>query len=318
MSSEIIDVVVKTREDQATDVAVFELGRVDGEPLPAFEAGAHIDVHVTPEIVRQYSLSNAPGAGNTYRLGILKDPQSRGGSEAIHAIFKEGTELQISAPRNHFPLDDTAERSILVGGGIGITPMITMAYALKAAGKPFELHYCCRTRSSAGFIDELCSEFSDYLQLHFDDLGDEQRFNPETTFQPCDAGTHIYVCGPTGFMDWVINSAKEQGYPSDHVHFEYFNAEVDTSGAAFEVVAAQSGQSVMVEEGQSITEALATIGIKVDVSCEQGVCGTCICDVLEGTPDHKDHFLTEEEREDNDQIVVCCSRAKSDKLVLDI
>lgn len=318
MSNELIDVVVTTREDQATDVSVFELTRKNGEKLPAFEAGAHIDVHVTPEIVRQYSLSNAPGHSDTYRLGILKDPQSRGGSEAIHTNFQVGSEVQISAPRNHFPLDFSAERTILVGGGIGITPMLTMAYELKKQGKTFELHYCCRSRSSAGFLDELAQEFGEQVQLHFDDQGDAQRFNPETVFAPYQDGTHVYVCGPTGFMDWVIASAESFGYPKDQVHFEYFNAEVDTSGAAFEVVAAQSGVSVMVDEGQSITEALASVGIKVDMSCEQGVCGTCLCDVLEGTPDHKDHFLTEEEKEDNDQIVVCCSRAKSDKLVLDI
>ena len=317
MSSEVIDVVIKTREDQAEGVAVFELSRTDGSALPPFEAGAHIDVHITPEIIRQYSLSNAPG-DEQYRLGILKDPQSRGGSEAIHQHFIAGKELTISAPRNHFPLEMGATKSILVGGGIGITPMLTMAYALKAAGKLFELHYCCRTRSSAGFLDELICEFSDQLYLHFDDMDDGQRFVPETVFGSSEAGSHVYVCGPSGFMDWVISSAKEQGFPSEQVHFEYFNAEVDSSGSAFEVVAAQSGQSVMVEEGQSISEALATIGIKVDMSCEQGVCGTCICDVVEGIPDHKDHFLTEEEREDNDQIVVCCSRAKSEKLVLDI
>lgn len=318
MSNEVIDVVINTREDQATGVAVFEMSRKDGGKLPAFDAGAHIDVHVTPEIVRQYSLSNAPGDVDTYRLGILKDPESRGGSEAIHANFQVGTEIQISAPRNHFPLNMDGETNILVGGGIGITPMLTMAYALKAAGKDFELHYCCRTRSSAGFIDELICEFPDQLHLHFDDMDEMQRFNAEATLGTPEAGKHMYVCGPGGFMDWVINTAKEQGYNEDNIHFEYFNAEVDTSGAAFEVVAQESGKSVMVEEGQSITEALASIGIKVDVSCEQGVCGTCICDVIEGIPDHKDHFLTEEEREDNDQIVVCCSRAKTDKLVLDI
>lgn len=318
MSNEIINVVVKTREDQATGVAVFELGRVDGKSLPAFEAGAHIDVHVTPDIVRQYSLSNAPGTHAIYRLGILKDPQSRGGSEAIHANFQVGSELQISAPRNHFPLHKDADKSILVGGGIGVTPMLTMAYTLRELGKTFEFHYCCRSQETAGFLNELQSEFGEQLHLHFDNLGDEQRFDPASTFAPLDESTHIYVCGPTGFMDWVIGSAEAAGYSSKNIHFEYFNAEVDTHGAAFEVVAAQSGVTVTVEDGQSITEALAKAGVKIDVSCEQGVCGTCICDVLEGTPDHKDHFLTEEEREDNDQIVTCCSRAKTERLVLDI
>ncbi len=322
MSNELIDVVISRRDDQAEGVAVFELTAKEGV-LPTFEAGAHVDVHIADDLVRQYSLSNilteneAP-IEQVYRLGILNDPQSRGGSKAIHSDFQEGTELKISAPRNHFPLDDSAQHSILVGGGIGITPMLAMAYSLKAQGKSFELHYCCRSSASAAFLAEIAEQFGEQSHLHFDDQAEEQRFSPNKVFEPHRPGTHIYVCGPSGFMDWVISCAAYAGYSESDVHFEYFNAEVDTSGAGFEVVAAQSGVSVQVQEGQTITDALATVGIKVDVSCEQGVCGTCICDVLEGTPDHKDHFLTEEEKEDNDQIVVCCSRSKGERLVLDI
>lgn len=318
MSEQLIDVVISKREDQADAVAVFELMAKDGNNLPAFDAGSHIDVHVTPDIVRQYSLSNDPGNSAVYRLGILNDPASRGGSVAIHKHFHAGAEIQISAPRNHFPLDLSAERTILVGGGIGITPMLTMAYTLREAGKAFELHYCCRTRSSAGFLNELAVEFGDCVTLHFDDEDDGQRFDPKVTFAPAAADTHIYVCGPSGFMDWVIATAESVGYDKHNIHFEYFNADIDTSGAAFEVVAQLSGVSVTVGENQTIVEALEAAGIQVDVSCEQGVCGTCLCDVLEGTPDHKDKFLTEEEREDNDQIILCCSRAKSSKLILDI
>lgn len=318
MNEQLINVVISKREDQADAVAVFELMAKDGNNLPAFDAGSHIDVHVTPDIVRQYSLSNDPGNSAVYRLGILNDPESRGGSVAIHQNFQMGTDIQISSPRNHFPLDLSAERTILVGGGIGITPMLTMAYTLRAAGKAFELHYCCRTRSSAGFLDELAAEFGDRVKLHFDDGGDDQRFDPQGVFAPAAANTHIYVCGPSGFMDWVIATAESVGYDKHNIHFEYFNADIDTSGSAFEVVAEQSGISVMVGENQTIVEALEAAGINVDVSCEQGVCGTCLCDVLEGTPDHKDKFLTEEEREDNDQIILCCSRSKSGRLVLDI
>ena len=318
MNNQLIDVVISQRDDQTDAVAVFDLKAKDGSRLPAFEAGAHIDVHVTADIVRQYSLSNDPANSDIYRLGVLKDPQSRGGSDEIHKTFKEGAELQISAPRNHFPLDMDAKFSILVGGGIGITPMLAMAYTLKAQGKEFELHYCCRSRSSASFLDELEALFGDRVQLHFDDADENQRFNPEQVLSPVDPGTHMYVCGPGGFMDWVIATADSVGYDKHNVHFEYFNADVDISGKKFEVVAAQSGVTVTVEENQSIVDALKTAGIKVDVSCEQGVCGTCLCDVLEGIPDHKDKFLTFEEQEDNDQIALCCSRSKSDKLVIDI
>ncbi|HYH21667.1 MAG TPA: PDR/VanB family oxidoreductase [Azospirillum sp.] len=322
MSSEtmdmVIDAVVAAREDQAAGIAVFELARADGGPLPAFEAGAHIDVHVADGLVRQYSLCNAPGAVERYRIGVLDDPNSRGGSRAIHRDFAVGTAVRISAPRNHFPLHGQAEKSVLVGGGIGVTPMLAMAYALRAAGKAFELHYCSRSRDRAGFLDELATAFPDQLHLHFDDGDAAQRFDPKVCFGAQPGGAQVYVCGPSGFMDWVIAEAKAAGYDSGRIHYEYFNATVDTHGTAFEVVAKRSGVTLQVAEDQTILDALAKAGIKVKKSCEQGVCGTCLCDVLEGTPDHKDKFLNEEERADNDQIVVCCSRSKSPRLVLDI
>lgn len=322
MSSEqndmVIEAVVTARADQAAGIAVFELARADGSPLPPFAAGAHIDVHVADGLVRQYSLCSPPGAAERYRIGVLDDPNSRGGSRTIHRDFAVGTAVRISAPRNHFPLHLEAETSVLVGGGIGITPMIAMAYALKAAGKDFELHYCSRSRDRAGFLDELAAAFPDQLRLHFDDGDAAQRFEPGACLSAQPAGAHVYVCGPSGFMDRVIAEAKAAGYESGRIHYEYFNAQVDTHGTAFEVVAARSGVTLQVGPDQTILDALAKAGIRVKKSCEQGVCGTCICDVLEGTPDHKDKFLSEEEREDNDQIVVCCSRSKTPRLVLDI
>lgn len=312
----LINATITRRDDQTDEIAVFELAAADGSALPLFEAGAHIDVVVAPELIRQYSLSNAPGE-TTYRLGILNDPNSRGGSRQIHAELKAGAAVQISAPRNHFPLDLDAEHSLLIGGGIGITPMIAMAYALKNAGKSFELHYCSRSESKAAFLDELKREFGDRLVLHFDDAGEDQRIDPKAlaTARP---GTHLYVCGPSGFMDWVIEQGKAAGLPDHQVHFEYFSADVDISGEAFEVYAEASGVTVQVGPNESIATALKAAGVKVQMSCEEGVCGTCICDVVEGTPDHRDHFLTDEEKEDNDQIALCCSRAKSSRLVVDI
>ncbi len=312
----LINATITRRDDQTDEIAVFELAAADGSALPLFEAGAHIDVVVAPELIRQYSLSNAPGE-TTYRLGILNDPNSRGGSRQIHAELKAGAAVQISAPRNHFPLDLDAEHSLLIGGGIGITPMIAMAYALKNAGKSFELHYCSRSESKAAFLAELKREFGDRLVLHFDDAGEDQRIDPKAlaTARP---GTHLYVCGPSGFMDWVIEQGKAAGLPDHQVHFEYFNADVDISGEAFEVYAEASDVTVQVGPNESIATALKAAGVKVQMSCEEGVCGTCICDVVEGTPDHRDHFLTDEEKEDNDQIALCCSRAKSSRLVVDI
>lgn len=319
MSDQLLKVVVRKREEQGEGVVVLDLGDASGQPLPAFEAGAHVDIHLKAGLVRQYSLCGDPANASAYRLGVLKDPASRGGSMAVHELLQEGREIEISLPRNHFPLASDARRSILIGGGIGITPMVAMAYALNARGSDFELHYCGRSRSRSAFLDELGSAaFASRLYTHFDDEAVEQKLDLHRVLGTPQAGVHLYVCGPAGFMDWIIAQALEAGYADDHVHREYFQVEVDTSGVGFEVVAQRSGKTVQVVEGQSIVEALATVGIRIEVSCEQGVCGTCLCDVIEGEPDHRDVYLTDDEKSANDQILVCCSRAKSKKLVLDI
>lgn len=318
MSNETLNAVIRRREDHTSDIAVFELTGRDGEALPPFDPGAHVDVHVGKDLVRQYSLSNDPAQTGVYRLGVLKDPQSRGGSEAVHAQMQNGTELTISVPRNNFPLNLSAPKNLFFGGGIGITPMISMAYALRAAGKPFELHYSVRSRSRAAFLDELVAEFGDSLVLYDDADSVTPTLDVKALIATAGPEVHAYVCGPGGYMDHVITSAQHAGLPEVQIHREYFNAEVDMSGEAFEVVAQTSGVTVQVAEGETIANALKAAGVTVDVSCEQGVCGTCICDVLEGEPDHKDQFLNDEEKELNDQMAVCCSRAKSNRLVLDI
>ncbi|RAS21406.1 MULTISPECIES: PDR/VanB family oxidoreductase [unclassified Pseudomonas] len=319
MNEQLLNVVVRKREIQGADVVVLDLGRADGAALPAFEAGAHVDIHVAPGLVRQYSLCSDPADATVYRLGVLKDPASRGGSVSVHDSLLEGHEVQISAPRNLFPLAADARRSILLGGGIGITPMIAMAHALHQQGAEFELHYCGRSRSRSAFLEALANApFAARVFTHFDDEAAAQRLNLADVLGTGTAGTHLYTCGPSGFMDWVIDGARQQGYSEEHIHKEYFQVEVDASGAGFEVVAARSNKTVQVAEGQSILDALAQVGIKIDISCEQGVCGTCMCEVLEGEPDHRDVYLTDEEKAANDQILVCCSRAKSNKLVLDI
>ncbi len=319
MNEELLNVVVRKREIQGTDVVVLDLGRADGAALPAFEAGAHVDIHVAPGLVRQYSLCSDPAEVSVYRLGVLKDPASRGGSVQVHDSLHEGREVQISAPRNLFPLAADARRSILLGGGIGITPMIAMAHALHRQGADFELHYCGRSRSRSAFLDELAkAPFAARVVTHFDDEEAAQRLDLAAVLGKADTGTHMYTCGPSGFMDWVIAGARAQGYDEAQIHKEYFQVEVDASGGGFEVVAARSNKTVQVAEGQTILDALAQVGIKIDISCEQGVCGTCMCEVLEGEPDHRDVYLTDEEKAANDQILVCCSRAKTNKLVLDI
>lgn len=319
MSDQLLKVVVRKREEQGEGVVVLDLSDPAGQPLPAFEAGAHVDIHLKAGLVRQYSLCGDPANAGAYRLGVLKDPASRGGSVAVHELLQEGREIEISLPRNHFPLASDAGRSILIGGGIGITPMVAMAYTLNARDSDFELHYCGRSRNRSAFLDELGNAaFASRLNTHFDDETADQKLDLPKVLGTPQTGVHVYVCGPAGFMDWVIAQALEAGYADDHVHREYFQVEVDASGAGFEVVAQRSGKTVQVSEGQSIVDALTAVGIKIEVSCEQGVCGTCVCDVIEGEPDHRDVYLTDDEKSANDQILVCCSRAKSKKLVLDI
>ncbi len=318
MNDELIEVVITSRVDHGKDIAELILTPTNGLSLPDFKAGAHIDLHIDTNIIRQYSLCGMPGFNANYRVGVLNDPNSRGGSKKIFEQFLVGNVFNISKPRNHFELSADARYTILVAGGIGITPMLAMAYELTATNQPFELHYCSRSRNVAAFQEELKRQFPQQIHFHYDNEEKQQYFSPEERFVQASEETHIYVCGPTGFMDWVIGAAKATNLSSDKIHFEYFSAEVETSGKAFEVYCKQSDITVQVAEQQTIAKALLSDGVRVDVSCEEGVCGTCITDVLEGVPDHRDHFLTDEEKEDNDQIALCCSRSKSARLVLDL
>ena len=303
------------RRELQGEVVLLTLAQADGAALPAFTAGAHIDLHLGDDLVRPYSLCGDPCERHHYQLGVLKDSQSKGGSLAVHRL-QEGDAIEVSEPRNLFALDEKASHSLLIGGGIGITPMLAMAAELLAAGRSFSLHYCARSRAQAAFIAQLtASAYAPQVHLHF---SDEQRINLDTVLCDVPAGTHVYVCGPTRLMDAVSEQATAQGYAPEQIHQECFSAEVDTGGQPFEVVAAASGITVQVAANQTIVEALALAGLKVCVSCKQGICGSCLTDVLEGEPDHRDHYLTDEEKADGDQILLCCSRAKSARLIIDL
>jgi vanillate O-demethylase ferredoxin subunit len=313
-----LELVVTRREQMTPEIVALDLMQADGGELPAFDAGAHVDVRLRGETVRSYSLCGDPLDRSRYRLGILRDPASRGGSVSVHRDLHVGTKVFVTIPSNNFPLNLEAPYSVLIGGGIGITPLMSMAWTLSARRSDFALHYCTRSRPLTAFVDELKqSPFHTKICLHFDDGAQVQRFRADLLPDP-KSGAHLYVCGPVGFMDWVIGLARERGYAECAIHREYFSAEIDRSGASFEVELASTGQRVTVVEGQSIVQALATIGIKVQVSCESGVCGTCLTGVCAGIPDHRDLFLTDEEHQANDQITLCCSRARSSRLVLDL
>jgi ferredoxin-NADP reductase len=309
---------IAKRVQVADDIVSLELVDADGARLPAFTAGSHIDIEIAPDLVRQYSLCNDPDDLSRYRLGILREPASRGGSIAVHDDLIEGRAMRISRPRNFFGLDETAPASILMAGGIGITPMLAMAHRLHAIGAPFELHYATRTRSRAAFLDELeGGAFSEQVSAHFDD----ETGNPldvAATLAASAAGAVLYVCGPQGFIDHVVDAAKFAGWTADRIHVEHFSAAPVITGAPFEVVAQRSGRSFHIPCDRTILDVLNEAGIDVPSSCRSGVCATCMTTVLDGVPDHRDMVLTEGEKDSNALIAVCCSRSRTRQLVLDI
>ena len=319
MLTDTFEVEIAAIRREADGIVGLDLVRPDGAPLPRFEAGAHVEVHIGPSLVRQYSICNNPEETHRYRLAILLESKSRGGSAAMHRDFAKGTRLLLTIPRNNFRLVESAKRSILLAGGIGVTPLLAMAYRLEATGRDFCLHYCARTQKNAAFVDLLTtSSFADKVAFHFDDGPDEQRLPLDVLLTATDPGVHIYICGPAGFMDFVKVAANRHQWPDSQVHTEYFNAIIDITGNQFDVKAARSGVTVRVESKESIVDALRRVAIEVNVSCEQGVCGTCLTRVLQGIPDHRDLFQTDEEKSANSHMTLCCSRALTPEIVLDI
>ncbi|MFL6665348.1 MAG: PDR/VanB family oxidoreductase [Rhizobacter sp.] len=320
-SSSTLTVRVESKADEALDVRTFELVDVEGRPVPAFSAGSHIDVHLPNGITRQYSLCNHPAESHRYQIGVLRDPASRGGSSALYDAIQVGDILTISAPRNHFPLAHEAERSLLLAGGIGITPILCMAERLAIVGAEFELHYATRSRERTAFYDRMAgSAYASRVHFYFDDGDPAQKLDLAALLTAPHYGTHLYVCGPKGFMDAVLGTARSRGWSEARLHYEFFSAELvrSDSDVEFRVKLASSGRVVTVPRDWTVVEALAGAGVEVQTSCEQGVCGTCLTRVLEGTPEHRDMYLMPDEQARNDQFTPCCSRSKSPVLVLDL
>lgn len=314
-----LKVRVARRIEEAEGVCSFELVAEDGNALPAFTAGAHIDVHVATGLIRQYSLSNDPSERHRWRIAVLREATSRGGSAGMHESVQPGDVLRVSEPRNHFRLVD-APRTLLLAGGIGVTPILAMARTLHAQGRDFAFHYCGRSAGRMAFLEELtAAEFAGRVFLHADDVP-AQKFHAEQVLAEPAADGHLYVCGPNGFMDHVLGTAKRLGWADANLHREYFAgvATALASDGSFEVRVASTGLSCQVPAGKTVIEVLAAHGVEVQTSCEAGVCGTCLTRVLEGTPDHRDSFLTDGEHAANDQFTPCCSRALSPLLVLDL
>lgn len=319
--SAAIAVRVARKTYEAEGVAGFRLVAADGTRLPDFSPGAHIDVSLPGGLVRQYSLCNASAQDDHYEIGVLRDAGSRGGSLAMHDAVHEGSVLRISPPRNHFPLDERATHSLLLAGGIGVTPLLSMAQRLAALRADFALHCCSRTVARAPYRRRLeDSPFADKVFFHHDDGPPAQRMDLAANLAQPGPGRHLYVCGPQGFLDAVRATARSLQWADEQVHFEYFSGAAPSAEGpgSFEVELRSSGRVVRVPESLSVVDALAAEGIGIPVSCAQGVCGTCLTRVLAGEIAHNDLYLTPAEQAANDQFLPCCSRAHSARLVLDL
>jgi vanillate monooxygenase ferredoxin subunit len=312
-------VKVEKIRSEAIDILSFDLVDPEGLELPAFTPGAHIDVFVGQRLVRQYSLCGSPRARSRYTIAVKREADSRGGSDAMHQL-RAGDLVLTGHPRNNFRLLSSSHKTLLYAGGIGITPLLSMARHLLDVKAPFELHYFARSQNHAAFHSVLAApKFGDRVHFHYGLEADCVQRTICRTLPPRWSGAHIYVCGPKMFIDAIWAATTD--WPRDSVHVEHFNATTPRSEAsddAFEVYLARRGESYQVPSGKSILQVLTDNSVDVDVSCEQGFCGTCVTRVLAGVPDHRDEYLTDQEKKACDKIAVCVSRAKTRSLVLDL
>ena len=238
----------------------------------------------------------------------------------MHDEIQEGDLLRVSAPKNHFPLEP-AQRTLLFAGGIGVTPILCMAEHLAHTHRSFEMHYCARSRDRMAFVDHIeNSKFADKVHFYYDDNPEAGQLNAVALAADPNNHTHIYICGPSGFINHVLSTFKAEGWPSSQLHTEHFSGGAFDVGDddSFEVKIASSGATFLVPKDKTVHQVLQENGIEVEVSCEQGVCGTCLTRVLEGEPDHRDLYLDESEHAANNLFTPCCSRAKGKMLVLDL
>ena len=314
---------IKVRVDEVCEVADrikrFRFVRYDGGELPSFSGGAHITVNMDDDGSwhrNQYSLISTPGRTDAYEISVLHADDSRGGSEFMHARVVPGDTMWIGQPNNQFPAHDLARKHILVAGGIGITPFVAMMAQLSHLGHDFELHYAMLAEGAGSYVKELHETYEDRVRIYRSDLGERITLPELLAGQPL--GTHVYVCGPERLIDAVLEAARLAGWPEDSVHWEKFLA--PPAGDPFEVSLARSGISVRVGEHESILEALEAADVDAPYLCRGGVCGQCETRVLEcdGTLQHNDEYLTAEERERGEQLMICMSRFQGRALTLDL
>ena len=322
---ELLTLRVKSATWEAQGVLAFELVPMDATTaLPPFEAGAHINLYLGGNLVRSYSLHNLQTERHRYVIGVNLDAKSRGGSRLMHQVLRVGETLQVTHPANNFHLHEDEAYTVLIAGGIGVTPLLGMARRLTQIGRPWQMIYAARSRASAAFVDTLqalAAQAGTTLHLHFDDEHGGKPLDLAGTLAALPADIqksgHAYCCGPLPML--AAFEAATTARPREQVHLEYFSApEAAAVEGGFVVELARSKRTVTIHSGNTILEALLDIGIEPPFSCQQGICGTCEVRVLEGIPDHRDLVLSDAEKNDNDRMMICCSGSKSPKLVLDL
>jgi len=306
----------------ARGVSAFDFRPVDGAPLMPFAAGAHVDLVLPNGVRRSYSLCNAQDETHRYVVGVKKASPSRGASVYLHDQLRIGAEIDVAPPRNNFPLVENAPHSVLIAGGIGVTPIWSMLRRLVALGASWELHYASPTRKDAAFVDELqqlAAADLPRVNLAFGHEPGGRRLDLDEIVAGAPSGAHFYACGPARMLDAYEKATA--GLPRERVHMERFagaGEAIRVGGSDFDIALARSDKTIHVPADKSILDVLLDEGVDVEFSCMDGVCGSCKVQVLEGVPDHRDGVLSAEEHVANGSMMVCCSRALSGRLVLDL
>lgn len=301
-------------------VSTFELTAADGGTLPPFTAGAHIDLHLGNGLVRSYSLLNDPAENHRYVIAVQKEVDGRGGSLYMHDALGVGDTLKVDCTENRFELCEDAKHSVLIAGGIGITPLMAMVARLRRLNRSWELHYVARTRRDAAFIGAL-EAFGDRnpspVRFYATREAGGGRPDIAAIVAAAGLGTHFYCCGPLPMLKDFETAAPADA--AGRFHREHFSSEeAPALYGGFEVELRRSGKVLMVIPGKTILDTLLEHKVSVSFSCSEGMCGSCLTAVIDGVPDHRDQFLTDEEKAGNDRIMICCSGARSQRLVLDL
>ncbi len=317
-----IDVLVKSISYEAQDIFSFDLVSPDGSDLPEFQPGSHFDVFIDEGIIRQFSICNPPWDRSHYKIAVLLEEDGTGGSKHLCQVTRPGDIIQISEPRCMFKLSKDAKQHVLIAGGIGVTPLLCMAYWLQRNEQQFEFHYCIRTKEIAAFLKEV-ERFSDSgeVQFHFDGGDPSKGLDMKSLLASQESGKHLYYCGPPGFMNALKDASSH--WEEGTVHFEHFSSEglevaarSEESLDEFQVKIASTGAVYEIPSYQSIVDVLRENGFDIDTSCEDGFCGTCLTRYLEGEPEHLDEVLDDEDHEE--YVLICCARSFTPMLVLDL